>query len=38
MLRGKAERVGGEEIRRFFMKFEVEREYEDSGGVKERRG
>lgn len=35
MLRGKAGGVGAEEIKRFLMKFEVEREYEDSEGIKE---
>ncbi len=35
MLRGKAWGVGAEDIKRFLMNFEVERDYEDSEGVKE---
>lgn len=35
MLRGKASGVSAEEMRRFLMKIEVEREYEDTKDVKE---
>ena len=35
MLRGKADGAGVEEIRRFLMNFEVEREYEESKGMNE---
>ena len=35
MLRGKAGRVGADEIRRFLMKFDVDREYEESKDVDE---
>ncbi|MHC1599407.1 MAG: V-type ATPase subunit [Candidatus Methanospirareceae archaeon] len=35
MLRGKAGGVGAEEIRRFLVKFEIDREYEESNGMNE---